>query len=79
MPSTRKEFWQAKFDCNRQRDAKVQQLLADGGWRFATVWECAIRGPHQLGIAETVSVLESWLPALGVLTCEIRAPRIGAV
>ena len=37
-PSTRPEFWQAKFDANVNRDGAVQGQLLEAGWRVATVW-----------------------------------------
>lgn len=31
-PSTRREFWQAKFDANVQRDARAGAALVGSGW-----------------------------------------------
>lgn len=62
LPGTRTEFWQAKIDANRRRDAIVQQQLTDGGWRSMTVWECAIRGPGKIGLPETIDAVTEWLP-----------------
>lgn len=59
-PSTRPEFWQAKFDANRRRDVEVLVLLAQQGWRVATVWECALRRPGQ--VATAAARLADWLP-----------------
>ncbi|HEX6860988.1 MAG TPA: very short patch repair endonuclease [Caulobacteraceae bacterium] len=42
-PTTRREFWQAKFDANVYRDRKVEQQLVDLGWRVITVWECELK------------------------------------
>ena len=39
-PSTRREFWQAKFDSNVRRDWRVQRMLRKDGWRVMIVWEC---------------------------------------
>lgn len=39
-PKSRLDFWQSKFRENMERDARVQKLLRDGGWRVITVWEC---------------------------------------
>lgn len=58
-PSTRPEFWQAKFDANKRRDREVQQLLTKQGWRLATVWECALKRSEQL--TATADLLASWL------------------
>ncbi|WP_348633218.1 MULTISPECIES: very short patch repair endonuclease [unclassified Mesorhizobium] len=40
MPTTRSEFWQAKFDGNVARDSRTAQLLRDDGWRVEIIWEC---------------------------------------
>tara|TARA_R100000365_G_scaffold433_1_gene1405 strand:- start:12845 stop:13309 length:465 start_codon:yes stop_codon:yes gene_type:complete len=58
-PSTRPEFWQAKFEANVARDLAVRRALLEDGWRVATVWECALRKPEQV---ETSSEdLSIWL------------------
>ena len=36
----RPEFWAAKFEQNRARDARVTAALGSAGWRVLTVWEC---------------------------------------
>lgn len=43
VPSTRRDFWEAKFSANRKRDAKVLLELVTAGWRVMTVWECALK------------------------------------
>ncbi|MGZ3398402.1 MAG: very short patch repair endonuclease [Caulobacteraceae bacterium] len=40
MPSTRRGFWQAKFDRNRARDARDLQRAHDEGWETLVIWEC---------------------------------------
>ncbi|WP_159806754.1 very short patch repair endonuclease [Litoreibacter roseus] len=59
-PSTRPEFWKAKFDANVARDRDVQDKLLDSGWRVATVWECTLRTPEKIN--ETTDLLSEWLP-----------------
>lgn len=44
LPQTRREFWQAKIDANRQRDLRSEDLLIGAGWRVLSVWECALKG-----------------------------------
>lgn len=61
MPGTRKEFWQHKIDTNRNRDSKVDMLLAERGLRRLDIWECAIRGPGRIGIGETLAHAADWL------------------
>ena len=59
IPTTRQEFWQAKFEANVARDHTVRTTLLDGGWRVATVWECALRRPDQ--IVASIDSLSAWL------------------
>ena len=61
-PSTRKEFWQAKFRANVQRDRRNQQELLASGWRVAIVWECALR---RQGHVVTALKLDEWLHGTG--------------
>jgi DNA mismatch endonuclease (patch repair protein) len=58
-PSTRPEFWKAKFEANVRRDRAVQTTLMDAGWRVAKVWECTLRKQDQ--VAASVEVLSAWL------------------
>ena len=39
-PTTRRDYWQAKFDRNVARDAKAQAALEADGWSVLIVWEC---------------------------------------
>lgn len=43
LPKTNTEFWKAKIDCNRTRDAEEQRRLAAMGWHCITVWECQLK------------------------------------
>ncbi|MER9175300.1 DNA mismatch endonuclease Vsr [Mesorhizobium sp. M0955] len=58
-PSTRPEFWQAKFAANVVRDHAVRVGLTEAGWRIATVWECALRKQEQVEAA--ADRLGGWL------------------
>lgn len=58
-PSTRPEFWQAKFGANVIRDAAIRDQLKKTGWRVATVWECSLRKSELL--TATVELLATWL------------------
>lgn len=42
-PSTRREFWQEKFDSNVNRDARNRVALEAAGWTVLTVWECELK------------------------------------
>ncbi|MEO8242376.1 MAG: DNA mismatch endonuclease Vsr [bacterium] len=50
-PSTRVEFWQAKFNANVTRDLLVVARLGSEGWRVATIWECALRSPAMVELS----------------------------
>lgn len=61
MPRTRSEFWQAKLRRNRERDSEVAALVNESGWRHLAVWECAMRGPHRIGLDAALDCVEEWL------------------
>ena len=61
-PSTRVDFWSAKFAANTARDAATRHALSQAGWRVATVWECALRSERDV-IAAADAVME-WLHRL---------------
>ncbi|WP_296104702.1 very short patch repair endonuclease [uncultured Agrobacterium sp.] len=52
MPTTRTEFWSAKIDGNRRRDAFAVASLSEIGWRSLWVWECALRGKYRQSAKE---------------------------
>ncbi len=39
-PKSNVEFWEAKLNSNAERDARVEQKLAEQGWQVLVVWEC---------------------------------------
>ena len=43
MPKVRLEFWEAKFNQNKQRDLQNIEKLESLGWRVIVVWECELR------------------------------------
>jgi DNA mismatch endonuclease (patch repair protein) len=43
MPSTRREFWQKKFEGNVGRDVHNQAMLEAGGWTVVIIWECELK------------------------------------
>lgn len=45
-PSSRKEFWNSKFDQNVRRDNRNRDALLQQGWRVFELWECGIRKPE---------------------------------
>ena len=58
-PSTRADFWTAKFMANQERDRRNIADLRGLGWRVAIVWECEVRTAARAD--EAVSELIDWL------------------
>ena len=56
-PTTRPEFWQAKFATNVERDSRNLAMLLALGWRVAVVWECALRK----GVEPVAEAVLEWL------------------
>lgn len=42
------EYWAAKIDRNRRRDAAVEAALEAAGWRALVAWECELKDPETL-------------------------------
>lgn len=74
IPGTRQDFWKAKIDTNRARDARVNELLADTGLRQLEIWECALRGSGRIGLEETLARAAEWLRGEEI-RCEIRGTQ----
>ena len=43
VPSTNREFWEAKIRRNKERDIETQKTLAQMGWYCITIWECELK------------------------------------
>jgi DNA mismatch endonuclease (patch repair protein) len=43
LPATRREWWTAKIEGNRARDARVEAALRAMGWHVITIWACALK------------------------------------
>ncbi|UTP40553.1 DNA mismatch endonuclease Vsr [Phenylobacterium sp. LH3H17] len=48
MPKTRTDFWKAKFDRNRPRDARDLARAEEAGWEVLVVWECETKNPVEV-------------------------------
>ena len=57
LPATRRTFWKAKINRNKDRDAENQSELEAAGWNVLVVWECDLRRP------KAVDCIVSWLEA----------------
>jgi len=60
-PSTRRDWWRAKIEGTRTRDAGNKKALLSLGWRQASVWECALKGRSRLETVDLVNQLALWL------------------
>lgn len=61
LPTTRREFWDAKIASNRSRDERTTTALLESGWRVATVWECSLRGSGRLPKDEVLRRCQAFL------------------
>ena len=43
LPSTNREFWEAKIRRNKERDIEKQKELAKMGWHTIIIWECELK------------------------------------
>jgi len=43
VPKQNRDYWTAKVDRNRVRDARAEAALSEAGWRVETVWECELK------------------------------------
>ena len=53
-PSTRRDFWQEKFDGNVARDQANEERLIDLGWRVIVVWECELKKDPE-GVLQSIN------------------------
>ena len=42
LPSSNRDYWQAKLEGNRERDRRNLALLQKDGWATMVVWECEL-------------------------------------
>lgn len=60
-PKTREDFWRDKIGKNVDRDTRNRSALLQLGWRFATVWECSMKGPQRISVDSIASSCVCWL------------------
>lgn len=61
MPQTRPDFWRAKINSNRERDALNEAALNLAGWRVMCVWECGLKGRLRIGAVELADQIVGWI------------------
>lgn len=42
LPKTRREFWKAKLEANRERDIRNRRALEGDGWNVLEIWGCEL-------------------------------------
>jgi DNA mismatch endonuclease, patch repair protein len=67
MPKSNREFWEGKFQVNRERDRDTDHLLRDLGWTVLRFWEHA-------GVEEVVSEIEAVVKSKAALGAPLDSP-----
>ena len=67
-PKTRADFWCRKFEQNRHRDHRNEELLAAQGWTAITIWECETENPDELRIKLIRLFDRSWVSSACALS-----------
>lgn len=67
VPRSHHEFWQDKFEANRERDERNVKLLCEQGWRVLTVWECILKGKIAEPVKDVAESVKAWLNSDEVL------------
>ncbi|MDY7587516.1 DNA mismatch endonuclease Vsr [Vibrio cholerae] len=52
LPKSKRAFWSAKLEANKERDQKNISTLEAAGWRVLVIWECQLR--DEGGVREVV-------------------------
>ncbi len=50
LPTSNREYWEAKIGRNVARDRRNQKLLDEQGWRVVVLWECRIKTAEALDV-----------------------------
>ncbi len=61
IPQTRMEFWLGKISGTITRDQLLQTQLLKSDWRYALIWECALRGKTRVKTEDLFNQLENWI------------------
>lgn len=66
-PSTRREFWEKKFNGNVARDRRNSRKLQKEGWKVLILWECEV-------VADPIGIAMRTAKALGRKAIEYPLP-----
>lgn len=60
IPSTRREFWEKKFEDNVRRDQECINELISLGWQVIVLWECELnKKQFEMTINEMITKLKN--------------------
>jgi DNA mismatch endonuclease (patch repair protein) len=64
IPKRNRDFWEAKFAANRERDARAVSALEAQGYRVVVVWECELvtAGPVRKRLARLANQIAGKRP-----------------
>jgi DNA mismatch endonuclease (patch repair protein) len=60
-PTTRRDFWLAKFKANIERDKENVHGLGEAGWRVLVIWECATKKIEIEKTGQLISMVSEWI------------------
>lgn len=61
LPGTRSDFWRAKINANKNRDALNIQELLSLKWRVSVIWECTLKSKSRLPLEQVIEECANWL------------------
>ncbi len=61
MPATRKEYWEAKIERNKQRDKEVINHYKKLGWKIFRIWEHQIAKEQNIIIDKIIKKIQRTL------------------
>lgn len=70
-PTTRKEFWEKKFDANVTRDYIAKQQLESLGWSVIVLWECEVIGDPEGAVRGILTHMDQELASK---LCSVKLP-----
>lgn len=73
-PKTRIDYWRAKIERTKQRDANHLAALSSAGWDVLILWECQLKDHTQLTQKLATFLCESLPPHEAAALDEQRAP-----
>ena len=59
-PKSNTDFWDRKFEKNRNRDAHVNELLKEQGWRVLRFWEHEVEKDCQTVAMNIIQAVRMW-------------------